>query len=117
MYFLLIYMIIFIQIHIVCSAGYVNKGWGNPRIDTGCCKDYSYDKRCYECIRGRIRPLFDPECQICCDGVIHNMTIGLSCCCGEEMFKPDDQICCDGVLRKRRGDERAHMCCGKSTAC
>ncbi|KAH3828049.1 hypothetical protein DPMN_129998 [Dreissena polymorpha] len=95
----------------VCCEGFVSKAYGNPDLDTGCCADFSYDKRCWACKGGKISPLFDPECQICCDGVIHNMTIGLSCCCGSEIFKPDELICCQSKLRKRTDQELSHSCC------
>ncbi|KAL4226368.1 hypothetical protein ACF0H5_014351 [Mactra antiquata] len=95
----------------VCCEETVNKAFGNPSKDTGCCADFSYDKRCWECTKGELTPLFDPECQICCDGVIHPMEPGLSCCCGQDIFQPRNQICCDGKLRKRQGSETGSTCC------
>ncbi|XP_052778428.1 uncharacterized protein LOC128215858 [Mya arenaria] len=95
----------------VCCEGFVAKAFGNPKKDTGCCAEFSYDQRCFECSKGKVRPMFDWECQICCDGTVHNMTLDPTCCCGAELFNPKDEICCKKELRKRQGDELNHDCC------
>ncbi|XP_045165576.2 uncharacterized protein LOC123529337 [Mercenaria mercenaria] len=97
----------------VCCAGTVSKAFGDPSKDTDCCGPFSYDTRCFMCApRNKIKPLFDTNCQLCCDGSIQNLTSDDNCCCGKKIFSPaGGDICCDNKLRARKGEEKKHSCC------